>query len=76
MPLWTDREDLMNQLKELGIILVAVGILLLVLLAGAGCASAPKRPPEAGVVRGPCGDICRNDDGKVCCPDWDWWGEK
>jgi len=34
-----------------------------------GC--AVKRPPLAGCVTTACGDVCCNDDGKVCPACWE-----
>jgi hypothetical protein len=52
---------------------ILLAVLIGALWALLGCASAPKPGP---CVMGDCGELCCNNDGKVCCPGWDWELEK
>lgn len=46
-------------------------LVVALVLALGGCAA---RGPLC--TDGPCGERCCNDDGRVCCPDWDWFPEE
>jgi len=54
--------------------------LLILVMAVALVACAKARPTVVvvppGCTMGPCGELCCNDDGQVCCPDWDWYAKE
>lgn len=52
-----------------GVALIVAGLAVIALLL-TGCAKARPHEPVSPCATTACGDVCCNDDGRVCPPCW------